>query len=133
VLVDLALRVSRGEPVPIEMGYVNVIWQGDANRLAIECLARAASPAFVVNVTGAETLSVRDLAQRFGKRFGKSATFTGTERPDALLSNTTRMRGTFSAPQTTLDEMIDRVADWVDRGGTLLGKPTRFEARDGRF
>ena len=72
VLVDLALRVWRGEAVPVAMGYVNVIWQGDANRIAIECLAHAATPPFVVNVTGAETLSVRELAERFGRAVRQS-------------------------------------------------------------
>ena len=67
VLVDIALRVWRGEAVSVAMGYVNVIWQGDANRIAIECLPHASSPPFVVNVTGAETLCVRRLAERFGR------------------------------------------------------------------
>ena len=71
VLVDLALRVHRGEPVSVDMGYVNVIWQGDANRVALECLPRASAPPFVVNVTGTEVLSVRSLAEWFGSRFGK--------------------------------------------------------------
>jgi nucleoside-diphosphate-sugar epimerase len=133
VLVDLALRVWRGDEVPVAMGYVNVIWQGDANRIAIECLPHASSPPFVVNVTGAETLSVRQLAQKFAERFGRPVRFGGVERDDALLSNTSRMRSTFSAPNVTVDEMIERVADWVSHDGPLLGKPTRFEARDGKF
>jgi nucleoside-diphosphate-sugar epimerase len=133
VLVDLALRVHRGEPVPVDMGYVNVIWQGDANRIAIECLAHAAVPPFVVNVTGAETLSVRSLAERFAARFATSVSFTGSERPDALLSNTSRMQETFAPPATSLDEMIERIAGWIAEGGALLGKPTKFEARDGNF
>jgi nucleoside-diphosphate-sugar epimerase len=133
VLVDLALRVWREEQVPVAMGYVNVIWQGDANRIAIECLTRAASPPFVVNVTGAETLSVRQLAERFGQVMKKPATFTGTERDDALLSNTSRMQSTFAAPSMSIDEMITRVADWISHDGALLGKPTKFEARDGKF
>ena len=66
-------------------------------------------------------------------RLGKTVAFNGSERPDALLSNTSRLRSAFAAPETTLDEMIERVANWVEHGGTLLGKPTRFEARDGRF
>jgi nucleoside-diphosphate-sugar epimerase len=133
VLVDLALRVWRDEEVPIAMGYVNVIWQGDANRIAIECLPHAASPPFVVNVTGREMLSVRQLAERFGERFEKVVRFTGSERGDALLSSTERMRDTFAAPSVTIDEMIERVADWVSHDGPLLGKPTKFEARDGKF
>ena len=43
------------------------------------------------------------------------------------------MQSTFAAPAMTIDEMIDRVADWVAHDGPLLGKPTKFEARDGKF
>jgi nucleoside-diphosphate-sugar epimerase len=133
VLVDIGTRVARGEPVPLEMGFVNVIWQGDANRIALECLPRAAAPPFVVNVTGAETLSIRALAEAFSKRLGRPAQFTGTERPDALLSNTSRMRSTFAPPAVGVGAMIDWVAPWIEQGGPLLGKPTKFEARDGQF
>ena len=133
VLVDLALKVWRGDEVAVAMGHVNVIWQGDANRIAIECLPHASAPPFVVNVTGNEMLSVRQLAERFGERFGKVVRFTGSEREDALLSNTSRMRDRFAPPAVTIDEMIERVADWVTHDGPLLGKPTKFEARDGKF
>jgi nucleoside-diphosphate-sugar epimerase len=133
VLVDIAMRVKRREPVSVDMGYVNVIWQGDANRIAIECLPRAAAPPFIVNVTGAERLSVRDIAEGFGRRFGVSPSFSGQERADALLSNTNRMTSVFSAPATSTEEMLDRVADWVGHDGVLLGKPTKFETRDGKF
>ena len=133
VLVDLALRVFRGDAVPLAMGYVNVIWQGDANRVAIECLARASSPPFIVNVTGEQRLSVRALADWFGTRFGKPVTFIGAEGPDALLSNTSRMHSSFAPPEVTVDQMLGWVADWVEHGGHLLGKPTKFEARDGKF
>jgi len=133
VLVDVALKVYRGEPVSVEMGYVNVIWQGDANRIALECLTLASSPPFVVNVTGVDILSVRALAEWFAERFGKRVRFTGNERADALLSNTSRMRETFAAPEVSLDQMREWVAQWIDEGGPLLGKATRFEARDGRF
>jgi hypothetical protein len=115
------------------MGYVNVIWQGDANRVAIEALPLAASPPFVVNLTGRDTLSVREQATWFGERFGKTPRFTGRERPDALLSDTTRMASSFAPPSMTVDDLRRRVADWVESGGPLLGKPTRFETRDGQF
>jgi len=133
VLADIAMRVFTGEPVPLAMGYVNVIWQGDANGIAIECLPHAASPPFVVNVTGAEVLSVRTLASRFGARFGKQPLFLDTERPDALLSDTTRMRATFAPPSVSIDSMIEWIAEWVAAGGRMLNKPTHFEQRTGSF
>jgi nucleoside-diphosphate-sugar epimerase len=133
VLLDLGQRVRAGEAIPLAMGYVNVIWQGDANRIAIECLPRAAAPPFVVNVTGRETLSVRELAERFGKRFGRSPVFAGTEGPDALLSNADLLHATFTPPSTSVDEMIEHVARAIVENAPTLGKPTHFEARDGRF
>jgi len=133
VLVDIATKVKNGDPVAVDMGYVNVIWQGDANRIALEALARAAIPPLVINVTGTERLSVRTLADRFAKRFGVEPKFTGVEKTDALLSNTARMRSLFQPPETSVETMIDLVADWVEAGGPLLGKPTKFEARDGKF
>ncbi|HEY2366912.1 MAG TPA: NAD-dependent epimerase/dehydratase family protein, partial [Polyangiaceae bacterium] len=88
VLVDIASRVLGGNPVDLRMGHVNVIWQGDANDWALRCLAHAsATPPFLVNVTGRETLSVREIATLFGAMFGRAPVFTGAEAPDALLSN----------------------------------------------
>jgi nucleoside-diphosphate-sugar epimerase len=133
VLVDIATRVKRGETVAVDMGYVNVIWQGDANRIALECLEKTSVPPFVVNVTGTEQLSVRTLAEWFGRRFDREPRFAGSERPDALLSDTTRMQSSFALPETSVDRMLELVADWVEHDNPLLGKPTKFEARDGKF
>jgi nucleoside-diphosphate-sugar epimerase len=133
VLVDIATHVKRAVAMPVDMGYVNVIWQGDANRIALECLPHTESPPFVVNVTGAEHLPVRGIAGWFGQRFGTKPVLTGTERRDALLSDTSRMRASFAAPEVSAEQMFEWVADWVEDGGPLLGKPTRFEARDGKF
>jgi nucleoside-diphosphate-sugar epimerase len=133
VLVDIATRVFRGEEVSLGMGHVNVIWQGDANRMAIECLPRASAPPFIVNVTGTTTLSVRALATWFGERFSKPPRFVGTEGREALLSNASHMAATFGEPEESLSRMQAWVADWIEAGGSLLGKPTKFEARDGRF
>ena len=57
----------------------------------------------------------------------------GEERADALLSNTQRMRSTFGPPVVPSQLLLEWVADWIEHGGQLLGKPTKFEARDGRF
>ncbi|HEU4630526.1 MAG TPA: hypothetical protein VFS08_12325 [Gemmatimonadaceae bacterium] len=133
VLTDLARRVLAGEPVDVTMGAVNVIWQGDANRLALACLAHAAAPPFVVNVTGGETLAVRTLAHALGERLGRAPVILGHEAPDALLSDTTRMRAVLGAPGVSPARLLDWTAAWVRRGGALLDKPTRFEVRDGAF
>jgi len=133
VLVDIAARVMRGESVSLAMGYVNVIWQRDANRIALESLDRTASPPYLLNLTGAERLSVREIATWFGQRFDKPVAFTERETPDALLSNTARMRADFAPPEMPAATMLELTAQWLERGGPLLGKPTRFEARDGRF
>ena len=133
VLTDVATKVYRGEPVDVRMGYVNVIWQGDANAQAIRCLEHAASPPFVINVTGRETLSIRAIAQRFGELLGRAPHIVGEEAPDALLSNAERAESLFGPPTVSVDQMLMWVADWIRRGGALLGKPTHFESRDGTF
>jgi len=133
VLADIGLRVWRGEPVPLAMGHVNVIWQGDASRIAIEALAHAATPPFVVNVTGTETLAVRDIAETFAGILEKPVRFKGKERGDALLSNTDRMRSTFSPPDVSLETMIQWIADWIRDDRPMLGRATHFEERSGRF
>jgi len=133
VLVDIAARVLRGEAIDLAMGYVNVIWQGDANDWALRCLAHASAPPFVVNVTGRETLAVRALATRLGELLGHAPSFTGTEAPDALLSNASLAHSIFGAPSISTDALLERVAEWVRSGGPLLGKPTHFEERKGAF
>ena len=59
VIADLARRIAAGETIDVTMGYYNVIWQGDANAMAIASLAHASSPPFVFNLAGPEELSVR--------------------------------------------------------------------------
>jgi dTDP-4-dehydrorhamnose reductase len=133
VLTDLAVRVRRGDPVSRSMGTVNVIWQGDASRAALELLPHAASPPFILNVTGPEMLSVRWLAAQLGQRLGRAPHFVDAESPDALLSNTERMVQTLAAPATRIETMLDWVAEWVAAERPLLGKPTHFDVRDGAF
>ena len=133
VLVDIALAVLHRQPVDLQMGHVNVIWQGDANARAIACLAHAATPPFIVNVTGRSILRVRDLAARFGALLDRNPIFSGEEAPDALLSDTTVMASTLGPPAMPVDWMVACVAEWITRGGPILGKPTSFQTRDGRF
>ncbi len=133
VLVDIALKVRNRQPVDLNMGHVNVIWQGDANSVALRCLQRAASPPFVLNLTGPETLRVRDIAREFGRRFGVEPHFVGAEHPTALLSNASLCHRLFGHPSLRAQDLIDLTAAWILRGGPTLGKPTHFEMREGKF
>ena len=133
VLADIAWKVWNGEPVEVAMGYVNVIWQGDANSAALRSLAMAASPPFVLNLTGTEKLAVRELAREFGRRMGREPVIRGEEAGTALLSDARRCRELFGPGEVSTGEMIEWMAEWVKRGGERWDKPTHFEVRTGRF
>jgi nucleoside-diphosphate-sugar epimerase len=133
VLLDLALRVRDGRPVDLRMGHLNAIWQADANALALAALGRTSSPATVLNVAGPELLSVRRLAEEFGRLLGRPVTSEGTEGADALLSNGQLAHRLFGYPRVSVGRLVHWVADWVRRGGETWDKPTHFEVRDGKF
>ncbi|TQS27171.1 NAD(P)-dependent oxidoreductase [Microbispora sp. KK1-11] len=133
VLVDLAQKVLAGEPIDLTTGQANVVWQGYANEVTLRSLALAAAPPYVLNVTGPELISVRQAALALGELLGKEPVFTGEEAPTALLSNAGRCHRLFGYPELTPAELIEHTARWVAEGGPLLGKPTKFERRDGRF
>ena len=133
VLIDLAQKILAGEEIDVAMGHVNILWQRDANARALQCLAIAASPAVPINITGPETLAVRDLANQLGKLLGKPAKVVGKEAPTAWLNNAGKSSQLFGQPSASVEQMLVWVADWVKRGGATLNKPTHFEARDGKF
>jgi nucleoside-diphosphate-sugar epimerase len=133
VLVDIAQRVHSNEPVPLSMGYLNAIWQADASAMALQALSSTSSPPFMVNITGPELLSVRHVAEEFGRRLHRAVRFDGVESEDALLSNAQKAFDLFGHPKIKADQMITWITDWVARGGETLAKPTHFEERSGKF
>jgi nucleoside-diphosphate-sugar epimerase len=133
VLVDLGRQILAGEPIDLTTAAVNVIWQGDANAMTLQSLAHAASPPFVINIAGPETLRVRDLCQQLGELLGKSPLFAGHEASDALLSNSQLSKRLFGPPRVSSQQLCRWTADWLKRGGSVLGKPTKFQVRDGKF
>ncbi|MBI5716545.1 MAG: NAD(P)-dependent oxidoreductase [Burkholderiales bacterium] len=133
VLHDVASTVNACRPLDLTMGHADVIWQGDANEQALRLLAHCTSPTSPINVTGPKHTSVRWLAGEFGRRFGRTPTFTGQEAPTAWLLDTGEAQRLFGAPRVGIETMIDWVADWVQRGGASLGKPTHFSTRDGKY
>ncbi len=133
VLVDIAQRVHAGRAVPLAMGFLNAIWQGDACAISLQALARASVPPLVLNIAGPELLSVRAVAAEFGKQLSKPVCFTGAEENDALLSNAELSYRLFGLPRVNAAHMMTWIVDWVRRGGMTLAKPTHFEERSGRF
>ena len=133
VLFDIASKVKKGEPVDVTMGHVNVIWQGDANEQVLRCLGHCTTPSTPLNSTGLEALSVRALATGLGERLGTPAKIVGREAETALLSDASEAARLFGPPSVSMATMLDWVADWVAHDGASLGKPTKFEVRDGTF
>jgi nucleoside-diphosphate-sugar epimerase len=133
VLVDIAQRVRDGRPVNLAMGWLNTIWEGDANAVVLQAFSQAAVPARILNLTGPETLRVREVAEKLGRIMGRPVIFEGEEEDSALLSDADAAHDLFGLPTVRADTLIQWVADWVARGGATFGKPTHFESRDGRF
>ena len=134
VLVDIAQRVLAGDPVDVTMGAVNVIWQGDANSAILQSFSLCSSPPAILNVAGPEVLSVRWLAERFAEHFGVAVPGSSARRrTTALLSDASRWSSAVVRPSLPVEQLIEWTAAWVGSGGALLGKPTDFQVRDGRF
>jgi nucleoside-diphosphate-sugar epimerase len=133
VLRDIGVRVFEGRPVSVSMGHLNAIWQGDANSICLRSFALCESPPAVLNLTGPETLSVRDIARRFGQLFDRKPVFEGPEAGTALLNNAARCHRLFGAPWVSMETAIEWTAEWIRMGGAAWDKPTHFETRDGRF
>jgi nucleoside-diphosphate-sugar epimerase len=133
VLVDIGRTVFDGQPVPLTTAYFNCIWQRDANDMVLRSLSLARSPRSVWNLCYPCQFSVRSVAQWFADRFGREAQLVGPESSTALLGNSAKLCATLGTPPTSLEQMMSWIADWIQRGGRNLGKPTRFEVRDGVY
>lgn len=133
VLVDLAKQIAAGEAIEVAIGSANVIWQPEANAMALQSLLVAESPPRVLNIAGPDVFRIRDVAAQLGELMNKPVCFSGTESGEAFLSNAEASHSLFHKPIVTIDEMIRWTADWVMHGGDDLGKPTHFASRDGKY
>ncbi len=133
VIYDIAKRIMNGEPVSLGNGAFNCIWQGYANEVAIRALLHTSSDVEIVNVTGPETVYVRDTAKKLGVLLNKEVSFSGTEGEMALLSNSQKCMRMFGYPKVGIAEMIALQAEWINNGGRQLDKPTHFEEQKGKF
>ncbi|MEA4863132.1 MAG: NAD-dependent epimerase/dehydratase family protein [Victivallaceae bacterium] len=133
VLHDIAQRVWHDLPVSRSVSHFNVIWQGEANAFALRSLELADNPPAILNVTGGEMIAVEDIAEAFGKAFGKKVTYEGTPSGQCYLSDASKCFRLLGGTAVPLDWMIARQAEWLIEGGRSLGKPTHFEVNNGKF
>lgn len=133
VLLEVARSVKEKKPIDVGMGHVNVIWQGDANEMALRAFHHCAVPSKILNITGPETVSVRWLAEQFGHMFGQSPEFINQEQDTALLSNAAEAFRLFGYPKVPLKKMMELLVKWINEGGKIINKPTHFQERKGQF
>jgi nucleoside-diphosphate-sugar epimerase len=133
ILYDVASKVRSGRAIDLTMGHVNVIWQGDANAQALRALLHCSTPTSPLNVSGPETLSVRQLARSFAERLDREPVFTGAEAATALLTDAGLAARLFGPPVVALERAVEWTADWVARDMPSLDKPTHYGTRDGKF
>jgi hypothetical protein len=131
-LIRLSYAIDMREPIDLAMGHANVIWQGEANDWTLQALAHCDTPTTPLNLSG-PLVEIRKAAQGLGERLGIEPVLTGKEAETAWLVDCEEAFRLFGKPQVSLDVMLDWTADWVQRGGASLGKPTHYEARDGRY
>ncbi|MEQ8532692.1 MAG: NAD(P)-dependent oxidoreductase, partial [Imperialibacter sp.] len=107
VLLEIAKSVKESKPIDLAMGTVTVIWQGDANEIALRALHHCTTPAKILNVTGPEIVSVRWLAEEFGKILGTTPQFINEEQSTSLLSNAAESFRLFGYPKVSLKQMME--------------------------
>ncbi len=132
VLHDVARTIWQGQPLSVAMGHANIIWQGDANDLALRALNTCTTPTSAINLSG-PPISIRDVATRLAARMGKAVQFTDTEGSTAWLVDCHKADTLWGPPSLALETLLDWTADWVMKAHKSLDKPTHFEVRDGLY
>ncbi|MEP6846263.1 MAG: epimerase, partial [Panacibacter sp.] len=133
VLLEVARAVKEKKPIDLTMGTASLIWQGDANEIALRSLHYCTVPAKILNVTGPEIVSFRWLAEEFGRMLGITPVFVNEEQSTALLSNAAECFRLFGYPKVTLKQMMEVVLNWLNQGGLTIDKPTHYAERKGKY
>src|SRR5690606_1234667 len=133
VLVDIAQAVWNRQPIDVTNSCFKVIWQADANEMTLRAFEHVDSPPFILNITGPETLSFRQVAMQFGQLMDREPVFTGSEADSMRLTNAQLSHRLFGYPRVSVEQMMHWIADWIMQGGENLGKPVHFEVRDGKY
>jgi len=131
--LEIAKSVKEKKRIDLTNGTANVIWQGDANEIALRALNHCAVPAKILNVTGPEIISIRSVAEQFGKMLGIKPEFVNKEQATSFLSNAAESFRLFGFPKVDLKQMMEVILEWLNQGGKILNKPTHFSERKGKY
>jgi hypothetical protein len=119
------------EPIDLSMGHANVIWQGDANDWALRALAHCTAPTRGLNVSG-PAVRIREVARPWRSAWAWRRVHRAGGA-DGLAGRHRRGREAVRPAAVPMDTLLDWTADWVARDMASLGKPTHYEARDGKY
>lgn len=133
VVMEIAKSVLYGRPIDLRTAMVNVIWQGDANEIALRSLLHTDRPARLLNVTGPEMIAINWLASEFGRLFGLTPVFVNEPANTVLLNNASACHRLFGYPKVSIREIIDITVAWLRLGGEEWDKATHFQERGGSF
>ena len=133
VIFDCAKKIIDGTPISLTTPCFNFIWQGSANEIAIRGLLHCESPMKIMNVTGPETVSIKETSIKLGKYLGKEPVFEGEEGDTAYLNNAGLAMETFGYPEVSAETLIKWQAEYILDGGRTIDKPTHFEERKGSY
>lgn len=133
VIFDCAKKIIDGTPISLTTPCFNFIWQGSANEIAIRGLLHCESPMRIMNVTGPETVSIKETSIKLGKYLGKEPVFEGEEGNTAYLNNAGLAMETFGYPDVSAETLIRWQAEYILDGGRTIDKPTHFEERKGSY
>ena len=133
VLCDIGIKIWNNEPITTGIDYFNIIWQGDANNVALLSLLHTSSPSNILNVTGEDILSVKDVAIEMGEIMQKPVEIISSGNNISYLNNASKSFSYFGKPSVSSKELIRMQAEWIMNGGRGLNKPTHFEVDNGKF
>ena len=133
IIVDVTLKIINDEPIDLGVPAVNLIWQRDANDYIVRAITLAKSPPAILNVAGAETVMIRQLAIQIGEMLGRQPRFVENEQGRCLLSDASLCFERFGSCGTSLEEMLSMIVSWVAADRKTLRKPTKYDVRDGKF
>ena len=132
VLIDIAKMVKTHRKIQLTNNYVNLVFQRDANEVAIKCMNLASAPPAVINCAGS-IVSVKEVIARMARIMGRKVDVSENKVKECMIHNDDLAVKTFGPYRDKPAEMIEAAALWVKNGGKDWNKPTGFLSLDHKY